>query len=167
MALRLRWRFWPPLQREKEVRPEGSGRSSGLAPAFILRKATYTKLAVEMEVGARAWGRRYVNWPRSIRGGVCDQPPSPPAALIWGHLLGQASFPDLLVSSHLPAKDQSSLANHGRCIREQCLLMLLILYQSEPFGDGWDFILGVCPSVSVPETKSCVLFLVLTHFRVS
>ena len=45
--------------------------------------------------------------------------------------------------------------------------MLLILYQSEPFGNGWDFILGVRLSVSVPETKSCVLLLVLTLFRVS
>ena len=26
---------------------------------------------------------------------------------------------------------------------EQRLVMLLILYQSEPFGNGWDFILGV------------------------
>ena len=55
MAPRLRWRFWPPLQWEKEVRPLGSGHSSGLAPAFVLRKATDTKLTVEMEVRCQAW----------------------------------------------------------------------------------------------------------------
>lgn len=67
MALRLWWRFWPPLQWEKEVRPLGSGHSSGLAPAFVLRKAVDTKLTVEMEVRCPGMGRRYVNWPRSIK----------------------------------------------------------------------------------------------------
>lgn len=112
MALRLWWRFWPPLQWEKEVRPLGSGHSSGLAPAFVLRKAIDTKLTVEMEVRCPGMGRCYVNWPRSIKDGLCDQPPSPSAALIWGCLRMQVSFPALLVSSHLPVKEEDMISPH-------------------------------------------------------
>ena len=72
MAPRLRWRFWPPLQWEKEVRPLGSGHSSGLAPAFVLRKATDTELTVEVKIRCPGIEEDIMfNWPRNVSDGLC------------------------------------------------------------------------------------------------